>query len=114
MGRGRHGKDMAGNQRFKHLVQEYKYAYEAADRSDKRGVVDTVLNDLSSFGARFLKRNEEDGGWIQVSDTEVRSKISHAFRNLRVTPSSNATVTKVRGQKRVGEFMTQVAESALS
>lgn len=88
LGRGKRVQESAGNFRFKHLLGTHREHYERVSKFEKTIVAESILRLVNESGGRFLKQG--DCGWTQVEDEMARKKISHAFRNLRVTPSSIA------------------------
>jgi hypothetical protein len=81
-GKGRERSETLGNKRFKAVVDSYMERYRQAgnSRSLKTQVVETVLSDIRSTGARFFKKGPD--GWAEISKERIiRDKIGHALRD---------------------------------
>jgi hypothetical protein len=88
LGRGKRVQESPGNFRFRYLLDNNRDQYERVSKFEKTMVTESILRLIKDFGGRFLKQG--DCGWTQVEDEMARKKISHAFRNLRPTPSTNS------------------------
>jgi hypothetical protein len=86
LGRGKRVQESPGNFSFRHILDTYRDEYERVSKFEKTVVAESILRLIKDSGGRFLKQG--DCGWTQVEDEMARKKISHAFRNLRSTPSS--------------------------
>lgn len=85
-----------GNRRFRVLIQYHFLAYDKAGRSQKTRIVDDLHYRLEKeVCARFIRK--QAGKWVELSRKEVRNKIAHAFRDMRVSKlaSNDLTTTTV-------------------
>ena len=80
MGRGR-----SANTKLKKLTEEYHAHYERADRVEKMAISQIIYQRVTESGARFLLPPSQlnYNQWVQLSETEAQTRISHGFRNLR-------------------------------
>lgn len=91
MGRGLRGKKAPGNQLFKRILESYQPQYDAAIRYAKGKIVEKVYKEMKEMGCRFLapiKVNETFDttyAWAEVSEEAAVDRISHGFRNRRLT-----------------------------
>ena len=102
MGRGRQPKGRPGNVRFYNLLDEHMDAYETATKVGKTGITKKIFVLMKDSGSRFLKSTPQ--GFVESDEAEVREKISHGFRNLRLKMQN-----KNNGQaspRENGEFRT--------
>ena len=88
LGRGKRVQESPGNFRFRYLLETHRDQYERVSKFEKTVVAESILRLIKDSSGRFLKQG--DCGWTQVEDEMARKKISHAFRNLRSTPSTNS------------------------
>jgi hypothetical protein len=113
LGKLRVAKGQLGYDRLGALIDELRTEYErCSTKMEKMKISQRIVEQIKSQGGRFLKQtknkygkdrrvenNESSIGWIQVSDSVAREKISHTFRNLRLrqplvlTRNTSATST---------------------
>mmetsp|Transcript_19683 Transcript_19683/g.55613 ORF Transcript_19683/g.55613 Transcript_19683/m.55613 type:complete len:471 (-) Transcript_19683:196-1608(-) len=81
-GRGKAYNDFNGNILMYAHIDRYKGRYQqATSRDEKTLIAETVLLTIKESGGRFLKRSKDPmDGWVTVTDTVAREKISHCFR----------------------------------
>ena len=95
LGRGRGSHQHDGNIWFRKLIKERQGAYEAASVSGKTQMAHDVVELVRKNSGLFLKKKKEGAhGWVEVSDSIARRKVSHAFRALRET----STLKKTKGK----------------
>jgi hypothetical protein len=58
-------------------------------RTDKSVIIKDIRSILKSENMHFLKREEDDGLWRELTDYETRHKISHALRDVKYKPPQN-------------------------
>ena len=51
--------------------------------SKTRIAEEIVVRVQEEYGGKFLKRDEEKGMWMVVTNVEARNKVSHSFRRKR-------------------------------
>jgi hypothetical protein len=112
LGRGLRGRKYGGNQLLKRLLEEHRFEYDSASRSNKPNIVKDLYLLLRQKGCRFLSpsadSNNNDttnnckgatttsksgggveanfvGEWLEVAEREALDRIGHGFRNLRTT-----------------------------
>ena len=114
-GRGFHIVNHQGNFNLHLLANKYRDQYLRSTRGEKAKIVNRVLSDIKTTGARFI-RNVSDGngdeGWTEVDEATASKKVSHALR-LRTKNKSNrhnidiaATGSQINPQ--VGDSNTDV------
>jgi hypothetical protein len=98
LGKLRVAKGQLGYDRLGALIDELRPEYErCSTKMDKMKISQRIVEQIKSQGGRFLKQtkykygkdrrvenNESSIGWVQVTDSIAREKISHTFRNLRL------------------------------
>jgi len=82
-GRGKSYNDFNGNTSMYAHIDRYKDRYQrTASKDEKTLIAETVLLTIKESGGRFLKRSKDPmDGWVTVTDTVAREKISHCFRS---------------------------------
>jgi hypothetical protein len=94
MGRGRQPGSRPGSLRMHHLLEENFDAYEA-DTDQKTAITMNIIKEMKRSGCRFLRQLEEGGGYVEVDDSAVQSKLMHGFRSLRSkTKKKNSESTR--------------------
>eukprot|EP00934_Nitzschia_sp_Nitz4_P000272 Nitzschia sp. Nitz4//scaffold83_size84149//25433//27196//NITZ4_005169-RA/size84149-snap-gene-0.131-mRNA-1//-1//CDS//3329558932//272//frame0 len=71
-----------GTLRALHLVEMYYETYESVGKFEKTSVADRIIQIIYESGGRFL-REDDEGFWRAVDDTEARKKVAHWFRHSR-------------------------------
>lgn len=101
LGRGRYNKLKPGNQKLNQIVESCNDQYDASDKFRKTILSEVVVSKMIEEGSRFLIRetgDKKDKGnkavWVEVSLEKARDKVSHAFRNLRLSAKKNAGVPR--------------------
>ena len=79
-GRGRGFQNHPGNLRMRSVIEKYKRHYHSLKRSDKRILVENVYKELIKDGARFLKKLDDEEGWVKVDVPIALQKVSHTLR----------------------------------
>lgn len=71
-----------GNVLLRQQIEEAMEPYiQATDRSDKIAMIDGIIRIMrETYAARFLRLDETNVQWEQVSEQSVRDKVSHALR----------------------------------
>lgn len=82
-GRGRGFQEHPGNQRMLKIISKHKQAYRASKRSRKREFVESVYEEITKDGSRFLKKLEGENCWVEVSIPISLEKVSHTLRGKR-------------------------------
>lgn len=80
-GRGGSINTHPGNEQFRKLIEKNKRVYLTARfKKDKRLITDSVIEDISSRGGRFLNKEGKSGLWFVVGEEKARDKTSQALR----------------------------------
>jgi len=79
-GRGGGTNTQVGNRRFRLLVQEFQPTYLLCRRKEKPLIARTIVLIIRNRGGRFLKKNEDDGTFLDVGDEKAEAKTSQALR----------------------------------
>jgi len=82
-GRGKFVQEHSGNQIFRQMIEEYRGRYDTAMKVEKTHIAKEIVQTIYDSGGRFLKQS--DDSWIAVSVHVARDKVSHSFRNRRVS-----------------------------
>jgi len=78
-GRGGRSNHHPGNVFFRQEILKYRERYEQSSKEEKYNISEIVVDSLNSKGVRFLRENEE-GGWFEISHNDARKKVSQALR----------------------------------
>lgn len=86
-GRGRGKYAHPGNKRLQIMVNVYKDSYNTSSctNNEKARIIDQIVKQIKKGGVeqgRFLKPDGH-GGWLEVTDKETRTKVSHTLRYTR-------------------------------
>eukprot|EP00526_Cylindrotheca_closterium_P017531 CAMPEP_0113615864 /NCGR_PEP_ID=MMETSP0017_2-20120614/7931_1 /TAXON_ID=2856 /ORGANISM="Cylindrotheca closterium" /LENGTH=307 /DNA_ID=CAMNT_0000525135 /DNA_START=548 /DNA_END=1471 /DNA_ORIENTATION=+ /assembly_acc=CAM_ASM_000147 len=81
-GRGLHIMNHHGNHNLHLIADRYRHTYLTATRKEKAAITRSIVEQLKSTGARFLRRFIDDGDdkWVEVDDKTAYKKVSHALR----------------------------------
>jgi len=98
----------AGNHRFRDIIASTIRMYKNATMKREKGqIVNFIMNEILSTGARFMKRDER--GWVKLDARQIKDKIGHALRDAerdgkeRVIKKTDTTkMTMAVMQKRDG------------
>jgi hypothetical protein len=90
LGRGKPMQEWLGNLQLATTLATYADLHNSTAmnrRGAKNDLCDEIVRLLKESGGRFLKREEGALEWIEVDDTMAREKVSHGFRNQRLSLS---------------------------
>jgi hypothetical protein len=116
------GKDRAcalhkGSQRFRAVIDSYRATYsKAVTKYDKMCITKEIYEVLSQK-ARFLKFNEKEKLWEEITPLQGRDKIGHALRfanNHNATTKATKSKRSRKALKRQGSFSSTSATSGTS
>mmetsp|Transcript_5698 Transcript_5698/g.6590 ORF Transcript_5698/g.6590 Transcript_5698/m.6590 type:complete len:176 (+) Transcript_5698:64-591(+) len=82
-GRGTGVNRFPGNVRFRNIIHESKEEYrDLGLRTQKTQFSENIIDEVHSYGGRFLRRNEGsfDEEWVVADRKKVREKVSQALR----------------------------------
>ncbi|CAJ1945962.1 unnamed protein product [Cylindrotheca closterium] len=84
-GKGSSVQTYEGNKRMRRIVTDRQKAYEKAEKGRKVDVAQEVVDMVHESSGMFLKQ-ADDGGeyWVAVDNESARTKVSAAFRTLRI------------------------------
>lgn len=84
-GKGSSVQKFEGNQRMRRIVADRQKEYEKAEKGKKVLVAQQVVDMVLESSGMFLKQ-ADDGGeyWLTVDNETARTKVSAAFRTLRI------------------------------
>ena len=99
-GRGLHIMNHHGNHNLHLIVDRYRHTYLTSTRKEKAAITRSIVEQLKSTGARFLRRFNDDGDdkWVEVDDKTAYKKVGHALR-LRRSDHGQNFLESVRGQQ---------------
>ena len=82
-GRGRGNFHHEGNKVYLSLLRKTTKSYlVATKRVDKSAIISNVVALLKERGFRFLKQDEKNKRWYELSNTECYERTAHALRDL--------------------------------
>jgi hypothetical protein len=80
-GQSKECRDFPGSRRYRSLIDSFRHKYSsAASRLEKMAITMDIFSFLQRANSRFLRYNEELGGWEEVPFLAARDKIGHALR----------------------------------
>ena len=80
-GRGGRSNNHPGNKRFRDVVNEMRMMYQNTEtKAFKTDVSRAIVEHCYSYGARFLKVDEDTGKYFVLTNAEARKKTSQALR----------------------------------
>jgi hypothetical protein len=81
-GRGNGAMKLAGNVRYRKLIEAYRERYEnELSKGKKSDIIREVVLTILDSGGRFLKQESDGAAWRLVSFKGAYTKVSHGFRN---------------------------------
>lgn len=113
-GRGGGTNTQVGNRRFRSLVQEFQPTYLLCRRKEKPLIARTIVLIIRNRRGRFLKKNEDDGGFYEVGDEKAEAKTSQALReglDVRASRSTMDGKKKNRRKKKATSSNDSATES---
>lgn len=69
-----------GSIRFRNIINSYAKKYDQAQSKFEKMSLTRQIFDLVSQTSRFLKFNEDEQGWEEISAQAARDKIGHSLR----------------------------------
>jgi hypothetical protein len=102
LGRGKPLQKHTGNLRYHHTIESYEDRYESAMKLEKTTIAKEIVQQIKDAKGRFLK--QDSTGWVEIDDDAARYKVSHTFRNHRISMRSN--------QKKTTEAKTRNADDS--
>jgi hypothetical protein len=97
LGRGKPLQKHPGNLRYHHIIESFEDRYESAMKLEKTNIAKEIVQKIKDAKGRFLK--QDSAGWVEIDDAAARYKVSHTFRNHRISMRSNEKKT-VQGKTR--------------
>ena len=110
-GRGKGYQNHPGNRRMREIIEKYKRDYHSLKRSAKRKMVEAVYNEITSDGSRFLKKLDNEDGFVMVDAPVALQKVSHT---LRCRKSTEKHLHALGLSKSTGFFGGNAAETGIS
>jgi len=83
MGRGGKNNQHSGNERLRTLARTQSAKYRVSTKKGKSQISRDLVNRMRGLRppARFLKRDSDTGGWVDVGDDVAREKASQVLRD---------------------------------
>jgi hypothetical protein len=91
LGRGKPLQRHPGNLRYHHIIESFEDRYESAMKLEKTTIAKEIVQQIKDAEGRFLK--QDNTGWVEIDDAAARYKVSHTFRNHRISIKSNQQKT---------------------
>jgi hypothetical protein len=90
-GKGFPIRNHVGNKKFRALIADCQKSYEKAKRGEKIILAQAIVDTLIESSGMFLK---PDGDvWFRVENDVARTKVSDAFRTLRMDQRKSVETT---------------------
>jgi hypothetical protein len=84
LGRERESLNHVGNKRFRVMVALNRTQYQnCTSRDGKTRITTKLINEIHECGGRFLKKNDQNGEYEEVSHKDAHEKVSHALRQAK-------------------------------
>jgi hypothetical protein len=80
LGRGRPYFTHPGNARLAGFISQHRSRYQKLPRMEKTRLANDIVKSVKDSRGRFLKKDEIEHGWGEVSDDVAREKVSHMMR----------------------------------
>jgi hypothetical protein len=90
-GKGFPIRNHAGNKKFRGLVADYQKSYEKAKKGEKIILAQEVVDTVIQSSGMFLKPHGDI--WLSVDNDAARTKVSAAFRTLRMDQRKTGDIT---------------------
>ena len=75
------------------IVQDFYDEYDNSNFESKTRIAEEIVVMIQEErGGKFLKRDEERGMWMEVTNVEARNKVSHSFRRKRADDGQEAGI----------------------
>jgi hypothetical protein len=94
VGKGKPFQRHPGNVLLRQLVELRLAEYSGARKGEKTNLTRRVVQSIKDASGRFLKK-DNDGWWVEVSDTDARGKVAKTFGSTRV--SANPSLSQNPG-----------------
>jgi hypothetical protein len=91
LGRGKPLQKHPGNLRYHHIIESFEDRYESAMKLEKTTIAKEIVQQIKDAEGRFLR--QDNTGWVEIDDAAARYKVSHTFRNHRISIRSNLKKT---------------------
>ena len=98
-GRGRRVYNHIGNARFRIIISMYMDKYRKAKKVEKARIVFSIITQFRGSGGNFVKKDRETKEWIEISDDEIKNKVSHALRDAISSTNTMANHNMKSDQK---------------
>lgn len=83
LGRGRGNQLHPGNIRFRAFLNEFQEEYENTPKYTRIDTPTEITRRLLADGVRFLRKEDNGGGWVEISFGEVERKVKQLFRTRK-------------------------------
>lgn len=80
-GRGRRVYNHIGNARFRIIIAFYMEKYRKAKKIEKAQIVFSIIDQFRRSGGNFVKQDRHTKRWIEISNYDIKNKVSHALRD---------------------------------
>ena len=115
LGRGKTVQDHCGNLKMRYIIEMYMDKYKHAAKLHKCEVSSEVVREVQKHGGLFLKRSDDNGWWVEVSDDAAREKVSMTFRTSITSKGSKLrdfhTITTVAKQQTSSSIMSSTSST---
>ena len=99
-GRGNQCRDHHGNIFFRKVIEENLANYlRAKTKSDKSNVVSQIVDAVRQEGGDFVRLEESNARWCQVSERALREKVGQSLRDVLHTQYRSSNKAKKRRKK---------------
>jgi hypothetical protein len=97
-GRGLRNWNHEGNRIFRQVVESRlaDYVDEARGRAFKSRLVDETTQTLLEMGMIFVRRANDNGDWVTLSNRQARIKVAHMFRDASRQARAAAMRNRIR------------------
>ena len=98
LGKGNGPKVSPGNIRLKGIILDYVDEYSKGERREKIAIITKIIKEVRQVNtvAGFVKYEDSDGSWWEVSERDARVKVTAVFRDCLHENYRSSSSNKVR------------------
>ena len=110
--KGNIARQHSGNVRYRIMIDRASKMYgEMKGRSQKTTLVNEIIDSVRSKGGAFVKKNEKNGQWYEIDETQAREKVGQSLRERNHSQYKSTTKSKRKLRKDTDQKMMDQIES---
>lgn len=112
--KGNFARQHSGNVRYRKMIDQVSKMYgEMTSRSQKTALVNQIIDSVRSKGGAFVKKNDKDGQWYEIDETQAREKVGQSLRERNHSQYKSTTKSKRKLRKDSDQRMIEQIESVV-